>query len=200
MADPIDFYFDFSSPYGYFASQRIDGIARKHARAVAWHPFLLGVVFRVTGQSPLPEQPMRGDYALHDFDRSARLYGVPFAMPEKFPIPGQVPSRAFYWLHDRNPAQAKDFAKAAYGAYFAKGRDITDVGEVARIAKGVGADADALAAALAGDPIKERLKAEVQAAIDRGVFGSPFVIVDGEAFWGADRLDHVEAWLATGGW
>ena len=81
-----------------------------------------------------------------------------------------------------------------------KGRDITDVGEVARIAKGVGADADALAAALADDPIKQRLKAEVQAAIDRGVFGSPFVIVDGEPFWGADRLDHVEAWLASGGW
>ena len=68
MADSIDFYFDFSSPYGYFASQRIDGIARKHGRDVAWHPFLLGVVFRVTGQSPLPEQPMRGDYALPDHD------------------------------------------------------------------------------------------------------------------------------------
>ncbi len=71
---------------------------------------------------------------------------------------------------------------------------------VARIAKGVGADAEALSEALADDPIKERLKAEVQAAIDRGVFGSPFVIVDGESFWGADRLDHVEVWLATGGW
>ncbi len=71
---------------------------------------------------------------------------------------------------------------------------------VARIAKGIGADAEALTSALADDPIKERLKAEVQSAIDRGVFGSPFVIVDGEPFWGADRLDHVEAWLSTGGW
>ena len=99
MAGPIDFYFDFSSPYGYFACLRIDGIARKHEREVAWHPFLLGVVFRVTGQSPLPSQPMRGDYSLHDFGRSARLYGVPFIMPEKFPIPGQVPSRAFYCVN-----------------------------------------------------------------------------------------------------
>ncbi len=66
--------------------------------------------------------------------------------------------------------------------------------------KGVGADAAAPSAALGDDPIKQRLKAEVQAAIDRGVFGSPFVIVDGEPFWGADRRDHVEAWLATGGW
>ncbi len=71
---------------------------------------------------------------------------------------------------------------------------------MARIATGACADADALAAALADDPIKERLKAEVQAAIERGVFGSPFVSVDGEPFWGADRLDHVEAWLSTGGW
>ena len=74
MADPIDFYFDFSSPYGYFASTQIDRIAAKHGREVAWRPILLGAVFKVTRQQPLPTIPLKGDYARHDHARSARLF------------------------------------------------------------------------------------------------------------------------------
>ena len=83
---PIDFYFDFSSPYGYLAAHRIDGIAESHGREVMWRPFLLGVVFATTGQSPLIGQPLRGAYALHDMQRGARALGIPFAMPENFPV------------------------------------------------------------------------------------------------------------------
>ena len=63
---PIDFYFEFSSPYGYLAGHRIDDIAQAHGREVTWRPFLLGVVFAITGQSPLTSQPLRGDYAMID--------------------------------------------------------------------------------------------------------------------------------------
>jgi 2-hydroxychromene-2-carboxylate isomerase len=78
MADPapIDFYFEFSSPYGYLASLRIDDIAAKHGRKAVWRPFLLGVVFQITGHSPLTNQPLRGDYARLDFDRSAPAKGA----------------------------------------------------------------------------------------------------------------------------
>ena len=67
MTPPIDFYFDFSSPYGYLASQKIEALATKHGRGVDWHPILLGVVFRHTGTSPLTEVPLKGDYARRDF-------------------------------------------------------------------------------------------------------------------------------------
>ena len=97
----VDFYFDFSSPYGYIASQRIDTIAIKHGRSVNWHPYLLGAVFKVNNRKPLPEQPLVGDYARHDFERSARLYGVPFKYTTRMPISGVSPSRAYYWVHDR---------------------------------------------------------------------------------------------------
>ena len=63
MAAPIDFYFDFSSPYGYVASHKIDALAAKHGREAAWRPFLLGVAFKATGQQPLPSIPIKGDYA-----------------------------------------------------------------------------------------------------------------------------------------
>ncbi len=200
MAAPIDFYFDFSSPYGYFASLEIDAIAARHSREVNWRPFLLGVVFKITGQVPLPGQPMRGDYARRDFERCARLYGAPFTWPERFPIPTQNAARAFYWLDDCDAAQARAFAKAACHAYFGEGRDISPPKVVVEIAQSLGVDGPTLAAALGDPAVKERLKAEVSAAIEAGAFGSPYIVVDGEPFWGADRLPHVERWLETGGW
>ena len=69
MAEPIDFYFDFSSPYGYLASTEIDALAARHGRSVTWRPFVLGAAFKLTGQRALTEQPLRGDYARRDFAR-----------------------------------------------------------------------------------------------------------------------------------
>ena len=200
MANPLDFYFDFSSPYGYFAGSRIDALAAKHGRGVIWRPILLGVVFKITGQQPLPTIPLKGSYAQHDLARSARLFGVPYKMPSRFPVSGTAPSRAFYWVGDQDPALAKKLAQALYHAYFAEDRDISNPEVTANVAAKLGIDRDQLLQALNDPAVKERLKTEVDAAIERGVFGSPFIVVDEEPFWGSDRLDQVERWLATGGW
>lgn len=200
MANAIDFYFDFSSPYGYFASTRIDDIAGKYGREVVWRPILLGAIFKITGQQPLPTIPLKGSYAKHDLARSARLLGVPFKLPTKFPVAGQSPSRAFYWVGDKDPALAKKLAQALYRAYFAEDRDISSPEITANVAAKLGVDRGELLAALGDPAVKERLKTEVDAAIERGVFGSPYIVIDGEPFWGSDRLEHVEKWLATGGW
>ena len=200
MAQPVDFYFDFSSPYGYFAANRIDAIAGRHGREVTWRAILLGAVFKVTGQQPLPTIPLKGEYANRDLERSARLFGLPFRMPSKFPISSMAPCRAFYFLHDSDPALAKRVALALYEAYFAHDRDISAPQETIDVAAKLGVDGEALARALNDAPVKERLRREVDEAIGRGVFGSPYIVVDGEPFWGSDRLDQVERWLATGGW
>jgi 2-hydroxychromene-2-carboxylate isomerase len=200
MANPIDFYFDFSSPYGYFASAAIDAIGARHARSIIWRPILLGAVFKITGQQPLPSIPLKGSYAKHDLARSARLYGVPFRMPTKFPIAGQAPSRAYYWIADRDATLGRQLAQALYRAYFSEDRDIANPEVTANVAAKLGINREALLQAISEPAVKERLKNEVEAAIERGVFGSPYVVVDGEPFWGADRLDQVEKWLATGGW
>lgn len=196
---PIDFYFDFSSPYGYFAAEKIDALAARHGRTVLWHPFLLGVTFKVTGLAPLPTIPLKGAYSMHDIERSARYFGLPYHPPSAFPIPTQHAARAFLWLNDRNPAKAREFGLAAYRAFFVDDVNISDPAALLDIAAGLGIDRDELSAVLSGTEIKARLAAEVDLAMSRGVFGSPFVIVDGEAFWGADRLPQVERWLAEGG-
>lgn len=200
MAQPIDFYFDFSSPYGYFASTKIDELAAKHGRTVVWRPILLGAVFKITGQQPLPTIPLKGSYAKHDLARTARLLKVPFKLPTKFPVASTAPSRAFYWVGDKDPQLAKKLAQALFHAYFAEDRDISSPEVTGNIAAKLGVSKEELAQALNDPAVKERLKSEVDAAIERGVFGSPYIVIDGEPFWGSDRLDQVERWLATGGW
>ncbi|MFQ5993788.1 MAG: 2-hydroxychromene-2-carboxylate isomerase [Acidiferrobacterales bacterium] len=200
MNKPIDFYFDFSSPYGYIASRRIDDIAERHGRAVTWRPYLMGAVFKINGRGPLPQQPLVGEYACRDFARSARLYSVPFTMPERLPVSGVAPSRAYYWLYDQDPAKAKALAQALYSAFFVGSRDISDPETVAVVAEPFDIGRDTMLTALQDTAVKARLRQETEAAIARGVFGSPYVIVDDEPFWGNDRLDHVDRWLRTGGW
>ena len=196
MAEPIDFYFDFSSPYGYLASTEIDALAARHGRSVTWRPFVLGAAFKLTGQRALTEQPLRGDYARRDFARSARLLGVPLKMPEPFPFFALAASRACYWVEV--PSQAKALAKALYHTAFGEGRDITPVPVVAEIARGLGIEG--LEQGLELPATKAALRDATDQALARGVFGSPFFFVDGEPFWGHDRLGQLDRWLATGGW
>jgi len=200
MTDPMKFYFDFSSPYGYFAAQKIDETAAEFNRDVLWRPMMLGPALKETNNLPLTEQPIKGGYCKRDWDRLARFMDVPWTMPDPFPIATLSAARAFYWIDGQNSGKAKNFARAAFHTYFGEGRDITDAETVAAIAEPLGIDRDALLAAVQDPAIKQRLKDETGLAIEAGVFGSPFFIIDGEPFWGADRLWMIRRWLKTGGW
>ncbi len=195
----IDFYFDFSSPYGYLASTRINALAARHQRDVTWRPVLLGPMFKAAGTAPLVSVPLKGPYSVRDFLRTARLLKIQYIQPAAFPIGTQNAARAFYWLADRDTVKAQQFAQACYDNYFGQGIDISSAEKIADIAASLGEDHAAVLAAIADPVIKNRLKNEIDAALAIGVFGSPFIIVDGEPFWGNDRLDQVDAWLATGG-
>lgn len=200
MPQPIEFFFDFSSPYAYFAALEIEDLGRRHGRAIVWKPILLGAVFKVTGATSLLDIPIKGSYARRDIERSARRLDVPFQIPQHFPFTAVPSARAFYWLADRDTAQAKDFAMTLFHAAYSEGRDISTADAVAEIAAGRGHDPAQVRAAIDEPAIKQRLRDEVQAAQDKGVFGSPFFLIDGEPFWGHDRLPDVEAWARTGGW
>jgi len=199
MSKSIDFYFDFSSPYGYMAAQKIDALAARYGRTVNWRPMLLGVVFKQTGMAPLTQIPIKGDYSRRDFERSARFHVVPFRMPPVFPIASQAPSRIVLWAKAQDPALATRLAQSLYAAFFQDGLDISNPDVAADVAGRSGVDRAAARACIDDPVVKDLLKREVDAAIAAGVFGSPFVVVDGEPFWGLDRFDQLERWLATGG-
>jgi len=198
MPAAIDFYFDFSSSYGYFASMKIDDLAARYGRDVNWRPILLGVAFKVTGGEPLLKTPLKGPYIERDIARSARFLGIAYKSPSKYPIAGVVPGRAFYWVNETDPALAKKLVQALYRAYFVKDRDISSPAVTADVAASVGLNRDEVLAALNEVAVKDKLRQEVDASLKRGVFGSPYIVIDGEPFWGVDRFDQIERWLAHG--
>lgn len=197
---PIEFYFDFSSPYGYLGAQRVETVAAEFGRTVLWRPVLLGVIFKITGQTPLVSQTMRGPYSARDMARSARKLGVKFALPEAFPFSSVYPCRIFYWLERRSPDEAKAYARSVYDAAFIDNKPPAEPEAAVDLAVGLGHDRAAILAGMQDPAIKEQLRGATQQAMDKGVFGSPFFIVDGEPFWGNDRLGEVREWLQTGGW
>jgi 2-hydroxychromene-2-carboxylate isomerase len=197
---PVDFYFEFSSPYGYIATEIAEETEKRIGRPMMWRPILLGPVFKITGQQPLVNVPMKSEYSKRDFVRTARMHKVGFTYPAKFPINTVGAARAFYWMHDQDPAKARSLAKALYRAYFKDGRDISVTENLLDVARSEGIDVESLARALEDPAVKERTKREVDAAIAAGVFGSPYFVADGEPFWGVDRMPMLEDWIRTGGW
>jgi 2-hydroxychromene-2-carboxylate isomerase len=202
MSNLIDFYFDFSSPYGYLASTRIEALANRHDRIIKWHPILLGAIFKISGQAPLISYPLKGDYARIDFARSAREYKTPFAFPTAFPVGTVAAARTFYWLdsHSELSDKAVPLIHALFKSYYVDDHDISKPEVVLSVAESLGINKDELSTALADQTVKDKLRVAVENAIELGVFGSPTMIVNDELFWGNDRLEQLDRWLARGGW
>ncbi|HEV7371056.1 2-hydroxychromene-2-carboxylate isomerase [Arenibaculum sp.] len=196
----IEFWFDFASPYAYFAAPGIEDLAARHGRGVAWRPFLLGAVFEVTGMQTFDRSPLRGEYARHDWARLARRLDMPFVLPPDRPALTVAPGRAFLWLERERPDVAVAFARAVFDAYFATGLDIGSIAVTLDVAESCGVERMALEAALRSQELKDLFRSRTGEAVARGVFGSPFFFVDGEPFWGSDRLPMIDEWLARGGW
>ncbi|KPF69992.1 hypothetical protein IP84_03785 [beta proteobacterium AAP99] len=193
---PVEFWFDYVSPYSYFAAWKIEGIALQYGRSVVFKPFLLGAVFPLSGSAPLVNQyEPKARYSKHDFERSARFAGLPFTFPSTFPMLTQNIARTTIWMNDHAPGKVPAFAKGAMRAYFTESAPINDPAWIGAFAAELGVDGAAAAAACADPVYKDRLKAQTEAAIAQGTFGSPWIVVEGEHFWGNDRLPQVEWWL-----
>jgi 2-hydroxychromene-2-carboxylate isomerase len=199
MASAIEFYFDFSSPYSYIASEQIEALAARTARPLEWRPILLGAVFKASGGAPLTEvYGPKSRYAVRDFARSAAFAGVPYRHPTVFPIGAVAASRAVLWLQREHSAKAAAYIHAVYRAFFVDDRNVGDATVALDIAQSLGIDGARLAAGVQEEAIKTALRVQVEQAISRGVFGAPTIFVDGEMFWGHDRLDQVERWISRG--
>jgi 2-hydroxychromene-2-carboxylate isomerase len=197
---PIDFYFDFASPYGYFMSEKIDALAAEHGRSVTWRPILLFAALRALGLPPPLEHRVKLEYMTADFARSARFLGVEYRLPPAFPALTQHAARAFYLLNRQAPAHAVPFAHAVLRGYFCGGQDVSSIDVIAQMAcaqtDALGGAADVRDALQSAD-VKALLQGAIGAAVESRVFGSPFVVIDDEPFFGVDRLSQIAQKLAA---
>jgi len=199
MKPPIEFFFDPISPFSYLATTRIDQLAARHGREVVWRPTLIGVtMLKMMGMKPLPETPLKSVYFWHDLERLAAMFGVPVARHGLKGINSLAASRAYLWLLDRDPSMARELVKRLSKKLWTIRQDLTPPETVIAEAAALGADGNALRAALEGDELKRRLAEAVDYAVSRNVFGVPFFIADGEPFWGSDRMWMLDRWLADG--
>ena len=121
-AAPIEFYFDFISPYAYFGSTQIDALAARYGRQVDWRPVLIGItILKIMGLKPLLETPLKGKYLYRDAPRVARLLGVPFRHHGLKGINSLAASRAYLYLKSKDPQLARRFAVATRATFCSPG-------------------------------------------------------------------------------
>lgn len=186
----LDFYFDFSCPYAYLASTRIEGVAERTGARLNLRPFLLGGVFRARGVAQNLSDTLNEAKARHngrDLTRHAELFGAPLNPPHHHPMRTVTALRA---LLAAGPSM--DLVHRFYAAYWVRGIDLSSDAGVATILTEAGLDADAVVARARTPEIKDELRRRTDEALEAGVFGAPAMVVEGHLSWGQDRLDEVE--------
>ncbi|MEW9900657.1 2-hydroxychromene-2-carboxylate isomerase [Chitinivorax sp. PXF-14] len=198
MSHPIDFYFDFGSPYSYIAANRLESFESRNGKPVVWRPILAGAIFKLLNNPPEPD--VRQRYMVLDAKRTASFHKMPLNWPSRFPINPLAACRAFYWLYEDNPAQAIQLAMALLKAYWVMDHDISDADYILDLADRYGIERDYLLEGMNDQGVKDKLRQATEVAYQRGVFGVPFVFVGDEPFWGQDRIDQIERWAQISGW
>ena len=191
MTKTVDFYFDFGSPAAYLAYTQLPKLASDTGASVVMKPMLLGGVFQATGNRPPISVPLKGSYLFQDLNRYAKRYGVPFNMNPHFPINTITLMRAASGLQLHNDARFDLYCATIFKAIWVNSGNMNDLAVVGSVLHEAGFDGAAMLALSSLQEVKDLLKAQTQAAVDRGIFGAPTFFVGNEMFWGQDRLDFV---------
>jgi len=199
MGRTVDYYFAPQSPWAYLGHQRLAEIAQRHGASVRVMPMDLGgKVFPISGGLPLGQRaPQRQAYRLVELQRYSEHLGVPLQLkPKYFPVGGDDAARLIIAADlAEGSGAAMRLAGAVLAACWAQERHIADEKVLAELLREQNLPA-ALLDKSHSQAVQERYDAYTQAAIDAGVFGAPSYVIDGEIFWGQDRLDFVERALA----
>ncbi len=195
MAEPIHFYFDFSSSYSYIGQHCLRKLAEEHGRAVLWKPVALGAIFKALGSAPHSPETAKGSYVWKDVARSATDAGLPYQWPEPFPFNSLMAARIFYYIAETDEIKAIEWARGVFDVSFGQGRDCSNPAELAAIAKDLGLDGEEMLNAAKQDEVKKKLKQVTAEAMDKGVFGAPSFFLDGDMYWGADRIEQMHRYL-----
>lgn len=197
MAD-IDYYFTLLSPWAYLGHQPFLDLAARHGVAIRYKPVMLSKVFENSGAVPLAQRPKaRQDYRFLELQRWRAKRGAPLNLkPKHFPVSPALADKAVIGLVQagRDPGA---FVEAMFRACWAEERDISDRETVAEKLQAAGHDAGSALAAAEGDTAREAYEANTGEAIRLDAIGSPTYVLDGETFWGQDRLDLLDEALES---
>jgi 2-hydroxychromene-2-carboxylate isomerase len=195
MGKTITYFLTPVSPWTYLGHARLAAMARASDAQVDIKPFDLGRVFSVSGGLPLSKRaPQRQAYRLAELARWSAHLGLPLnAQPKFFPVPPELPSRLIIAARTTLGAEhALVLAGAVMRALWAEDKNIADDATLVQVADLAGFDGRMLLKSAATAGVQEQLDKNTDEAIAANVFGSPWYIVDGEGYWGQDRLDFVE--------
>jgi 2-hydroxychromene-2-carboxylate isomerase len=187
----LEFFFDYGSPWSYYAFTQVPVIAKAAGAEVLYRPMLLGGVFKATGnQSPAElNVPSKRAYSRLEFQRYGARYGIPFTHNPHFPINTMTLMRGAAWaeLEDR----LLPYSTAMFHAMWVEPRNLGDAAILAPVLTSAGFDPADFMAGIERADVKQRLRATTEEAVARGVFGAPTFFVGKDMFFGQDRLDFV---------
>jgi 2-hydroxychromene-2-carboxylate isomerase len=193
MTKAVEFLFDFGSPTSYLAYKQLPKIAARHGARIIWTPILLGGVFKATGNASPVTVPLKARYMNGDLARFAKRYGVVLNFNTHFPVNTLPLMRGAVAYQTTN--QFDIYVNAMFDAMWAHPRNLNDQAEIAHVLNDIGIEPGDFVARIDRPDVKEKLKANTEGAVARGVFGAPTFFVEGEMFFGQDRLDFVEEHL-----
>lgn len=195
MAKSVEFFFDYGSPASHLAFFELRRIAREAGAEILWRPILLGGVFKaIHSHSPVDIAP-KGKWMMWDLANYARRYGVPFVHNPHFVINTLAIMRGAIVAERRG--EIERYSEAMFMAIWRDALDMDDPAVIGQALVEYGFDAKAYFAGVQESSVKDELKARTDAAVARGVFGLPTFFVDGEMWWGQDRLEWVKAALCA---
>ncbi len=197
MTKTVEFFFDVGSPYTFLAYHQLPKIAAARRASIVWTPVLLGGIFQATGNKSPAEVPAKGRYSNIDLQRWAKHYGQDIQMNPNFPINTLALMRGAVAMQMRSDSEFHRYLNAIFEAMFGKPRNLNSPAEIATVLMQAGFDPAQFMVSIGDQAVKDRLKANTEAAVAKGVFGAPSFMVGEDLFWGQDRLDFVDRALAT---
>ena len=190
MAQQVEFFFDYGSPFSYLADTQLAALERRTGATVVYRPMLLGAVLKETGNASPITVPAKGRYMGVELRRWAGRYGVPFAANKFFPINTMRLMRGA--VAAQHTECFAEYHRAIYPAFWVDGANLGEPEVIRVVLDKAGLNADLILARIEEPNVKEQLRLNTEEAVRRGVFGAPTFFVGEEMFWGNDRLTFVE--------
>jgi 2-hydroxychromene-2-carboxylate isomerase len=193
LCKQIDFWFTMGSTYTYLTVNRLPQIAEATRTEFRWRPFHLLIILKEMNHVPFADKPAKCAYMWRDIERRAAMYGIPARLPAPYPIANSERANLVA-IMGMQEGWGIDYVRAAYRFWFQSGQENGSEENIASSLRDVGQDPKRVLAAAQSDEAKATLIAETNSARELGVFGSPSFVVDGELFWGDDRLQDAIDW------